>query len=226
MIWTALILGFAGSLHCVGMCAPLALAVTAKAIGTRLIYNSGRILIYGLLGGVVASISLLIPLSRYQNLLSLILGAMLITLGLADIFHLRIRMAFPILSMLNSTLKKGFAKYLSGKSLSKVFLLGILNGFLPCGLTFLALSYCVILPTPTDGFTFMVLFGIATLPALLISTSIFHWLAHRFKLSQQRITVSLFMISGVLLIARVFLVHMPHASSVANGMMDIVICGK
>ncbi|HMR57037.1 MAG TPA: sulfite exporter TauE/SafE family protein, partial [Cyclobacteriaceae bacterium] len=53
-MWTAIVLGLAGSLHCAGMCSPLAMAVTAKKpfVINKVVYNSGRILIYGLLGAL------------------------------------------------------------------------------------------------------------------------------------------------------------------------------
>ena len=59
MLLTALILGFTGSLHCLGMCSPLAMMVTgqsAKGFTKRLVYNSGRIVTYSVAGFIVASI--------------------------------------------------------------------------------------------------------------------------------------------------------------------------
>jgi sulfite exporter TauE/SafE len=229
MIWTALILGFAGSLHCIGMCSPLAMAVTrtsANALVNRLLYNTGRIFTYGILGAVIASIGFAFPISKYQNLLSLILGLSLITIGLASISRLSIPLVTSALSRLSSILKNVFAQFLKQKNYGSVFLLGIFNGFLPCGLTFLALYYCVILSTPIEGFVFMILFGAGTLPALLGFTSAFQWIVQRFHFSSQRLTTTLFVLSGVLLVARIFLIHIPHANSLAGSMIDIVICGK
>src|SRR5258708_4922370 len=170
MVWTALILGFAGSLHCIGMCSPLAMAVTkmsSKAIVSQLLYNIGRIFTYGVLGAVIASVGFAFPISKYQNLLSLVMGVILITCRFSSVSHLRISFVSVLLSKFNGVLKKRFSYFLQRKNLASVFLLGTLNGFLPCGLTFLALSYCVILTTPLEGFIFMILFGTSTLPALL-----------------------------------------------------------
>ena len=58
MLWTAFLLGLAGSLHCAGMCGPLALALPATGTGTvgyvtgRLAYNLGRLATYSVLGVV------------------------------------------------------------------------------------------------------------------------------------------------------------------------------
>ncbi|MBI1766983.1 MAG: sulfite exporter TauE/SafE family protein [Bacteroidetes bacterium] len=229
MIFVALIMGFAGSLHCIGMCSPLAMAITkvsSKALANRLLYNAGRILTYGIMGALIASIGFAFPISKYQNVLSLIMGLALIIIGFASVSRRPIPFITLVLSKSSNLLKKAFAQFLIHKSFGSIFLLGTLNGFLPCGLTFLALSYCVILPTPSEGFTFMIVFGAGTLPAMLGFTSLLSWLTRRFSFSSQRLTTSLLVISGLLLIARIFLIHLPHAHSVANGMLDILICGN
>jgi hypothetical protein len=200
--------------------------VSSKVIGSRFLYNFGRIFTYGILGALIASIGFAFPISKYQNLLSLVMGLTLITAGLVSISRLSIPLVTSLLLKLSGVLKKLFSRFLTQENYGSIFLLGVFNGFLPCGLTFLALSYCVILSTPTEGFTFMILFGAGTLPAMLGFTSLFQWIVQRFHFSSQRITTVLFVISGVLLIVRVFLIHMPHSNSIAGGMLDVVICGK
>jgi sulfite exporter TauE/SafE len=75
-MWTAIVLGLAGSLHCAGMCSPLAMAVTAKKpfVINKVVYNSGRILIYGLLGALAAAFGSLFSLTAYQSVLSFLMG--------------------------------------------------------------------------------------------------------------------------------------------------------
>src|SRR5437879_8947266 len=88
MIYTALIMGFTGSLHCIGMCSPLAMTVTkisSNAMANRLLYNTGRIFTYGLLGAIIASIGFAFPILNYQNILSLIMGLALILIGFASV---------------------------------------------------------------------------------------------------------------------------------------------
>lgn len=226
MLWTAVILGFAGSLHCMGMCSPLAMAVTKMSknmILSRLLYNGGRILSYGLLGGVVASIGLGFPLMRYQNLLSILLGIALVVIGTAGV-SIRVPFVMRIFGKVSLVLKGLFSKYLQRMSYTSTFFLGSLNGFLPCGLSFLAFTYCVTLPGPLDGFIFMALFGVGTLPVMLGFTSIFQWAIDKFHFSSHRITTGMLVVSGVLLIARVFIVHHPETGSFADTVVDIVIC--
>src|SRR5687767_14417741 len=92
MIWTALIIGFAGSSHCLGMCSPLAMAVTTRSsvLLNRTIYNTGRIFTYGILGSIIASFGLAFPLIKYQNIFSLLLGIAMLVIGLTGISAIRI----------------------------------------------------------------------------------------------------------------------------------------
>ena len=108
---TALILGFAGSLHCVGMCSPLAMAVsnvTPRALLNRFIYNMGRILTYGVLGASIGSLTMILPLSKYQNLVSILLGIILLFVG-AGLMSTNIKALSDPLGKFTSLLKKLFA---------------------------------------------------------------------------------------------------------------------
>ncbi|MBS1487219.1 MAG: sulfite exporter TauE/SafE family protein [Bacteroidetes bacterium] len=227
MLYTALIIGLAGSFHCIGMCSPLAMAVThhsSQVVQHRLLYHSGRIVTYGFLGALITSVGFALPLARYQNLLSLSLGVLLIVVGLANFSHIKIKFFSSWISQFTLMLKNIFSAFLQKKNDGSVFLLGIINGLLPCGLTLLALTYCVIMPTPAEGFLFMVLFGAGTLPALLGFTSAFRWVSERFRFHPLRMVKIFVVLSGCLLIARVFIVHLPHTHSFHDALVEVVTC--
>lgn len=226
MGWTAFILGFTGSLHCLGMCSPLAMSVTrisSSAFLNRLLYNTGRILTYGVFGSLVASFGLAVPLLRYQNLVSILLGTALIVVGLTR-SPIRIPGVTRALGAVSNQVKQWFSKALKRKTLFSTFLLGSLNGILPCGLSFLALTYCLTLAGPADGFLFMLMFGAGTLPVMLGFTEIFQWAIDRFRFNPAAMTTALVVFSGVFLIARVFIVHAAHAPSLQQGVVDIILC--
>jgi sulfite exporter TauE/SafE len=103
-------------------------------------------------------------------------------------------------------------------------LLGALNGLLPCGLVYIALTYCLTLPTPLEGFGFMIMFGAGTLPVMLGFTSIVQRIIKKFNYSLKHVTSAMMILAGVVLIARVFIVHAPHNHSLQEGMIDIVLC--
>ena len=228
MLWTALIMGFAGSLHCLGMCSPLAMAVTnlsPSVLLSRLLYNAGRIATYGLLGSMVSSIGFAFPLFKLQNLLSFLLGIALIVFGLAKISSIRVPFFTNVLGIISGKLKSLFSRFIHRKNRVSVFVLGSLNGLLPCGLSFLALASCLTIAGPLEGFNFMLLFGLGTLPVMLGFTSMFHLVLKRFHFSMPSLTRGLMIISGVLLIARVFLIHdSAPAENFTDVVVDIVVC--
>jgi sulfite exporter TauE/SafE len=226
MIITAIILGLAGSMHCLGMCSPLVMAVTnssGDAFAKRLLYNVGRIFTYGVLGSLIASVGLLAPLGQFQNIVSAVLGVTLIVAAIVGFSSFRIPILSSPVQKLSSRLKMYFSKFLSRKTLPSIFILGSLNGMLPCGISFLALTYCVTVATPLDGFFFMMWFGLGTLPVMLGFTSIFRMIINRFQFSISRMTTVLMMISGFILIARIFFVHLPHVHA-GDSFVDIVMC--
>jgi sulfite exporter TauE/SafE len=121
-------------------------------------------------------------------------------------------------------LKTVFARTLHRKNTASLLLLGSLNGFLPCGLTFLALSFCVTLPTPIEGFAFMFTFGIGTLPIMLGLVSIVALIKNKMNWNVKHLTTGLMLLSGIILIARVFVVHELGGPEHDLNAVDIVIC--
>ena len=226
MIVTALIMGFAGSLHCVGMCSPLAMAVSnmsPRAFLNRTIYNAGRILTYGLLGASVGSLSEALPLSKFQNFVSILLGIVLLFIGTGLLKANTFLLTNGVVK-LTSRLKNLFTKFLARKNYRSVFFLGSLNGLLPCGLIWIALTYSITLQSPFESFGFMLLFGAGTLPVMLGFTTIIPNVLKRFNFNIQHVTSGMLIISGIMLIARVFIIHLPHQSSIHHGLIDIVLC--
>jgi sulfite exporter TauE/SafE len=220
-------MGIAGSLHCAGMCSPLAMTVTklsSSVVSGRIFYNLGRITMYGLLGAIVASMGYMLPISRFQNLLSVSLGLTLIIMAGVGITGIQIPFVTNALIKFTGLLKSKFAQFLHRKNPGSLVLLGSLNGLLPCGLTFLALSFCITLTTPMEGFAYMFLFGIGTLPVMLGFVSIVDLIRNKMNWNMKHLTTGLMLLSGILLVARVFLMHAPVGHSHEQDFVDIVIC--
>jgi uncharacterized protein len=220
-------MGIAGSLHCAGMCSPLALAVTNlkfPAMTNRILYNLGRITMYGVLGGTTAAIGHLLPFSKYQNLLSITLGIGLIIIAIIGVTGMRIPLVTPLFIRLTGILKAAFSKYLRQKRAGTLLVLGALNGLLPCGLTFLALSFCITLTVPLEGFIYMLSFGVGTLPVMLGLVSIADIVKNKMHWNINKVTTAVMILSGILLIVRVFLVHIPDGNAHEMNLVDIVIC--
>lgn len=222
---TAITLGLAGSLHCLGMCSPLVMAVTAaqpKVPLNKVVYNLGRITTYGLLGAVIGVAGFVIDLSWLQNWMSVLLGVLLIVFGVAGVSRIRIPVLTNLVNKLVASIKIQFSKLLATKGRTSLFALGMLNGLLPCGLTYIALAYCVTLD-PITGFAYMFVFGLSTLPVMLgLTVVLTKWLM-RFQFSFKKATTIMMISLGVLLVARAYVFHSGHSHSFDEH--GITICG-
>lgn len=209
--WTALLLGLTGSLHCAGMCSPLVIAVTGgrSAFLRRLEYNAGRIAVYGFFGGMAAWLGNAFGWTAYRGILSVVTGTVMIAFALAGITRLRIPVVTPVIQRMTMLLKKYFGWFLSRKAWYARVAMGAVNGLLPCGLTYLAVTYCLILPSPADGIWFMLVFGAGTLGVMLGFPMLVSMLARRFRFNFSKVATVMLLLAGVTLVGRAFLEHSP-----------------
>lgn len=225
MIWTAVLMGFAGGLHCAGMCGPLVLAATARSpfAGSKLVYNAGRVLTYSLLGLLAGSVGELFQISQYQNLFAYVAGGILLLMGLGAISGFNIPLITPMLYSFTNWLKNKMGGFLKGKN--NVFVLGMLNGLLPCGLTYLALSYCFTLDGAAQGFFFMIFFGVGTIPVMAGMMWVIGLALKKVKLSYQRVSMIVLIAIGSLVIGRAVFTHSHAEKNHANEVTtNEVIC--
>lgn len=169
MLWTAFLLGLAGSLHCAGMCGPLALALPATGPGRagflagRLAYNAGRVATYILLGAVFGLVGRSLALVGIQRWVSLTAGALMLA---ALLFSTRFGTVGPLVNGVGR-LKGLLGPLLRRRSIPSVGLLGLLNGLLPCGLVYAAGAAAATVGTVPGGMAYMGLFGLGTVPLML-----------------------------------------------------------
>jgi len=169
IITTGFLLGLIGSLHCAGMCGPLVLALP-KTAGARsgdlfgkLLYNGGRILTYCILGALFGMLGQSLVFAGVQRWLSLGAGA-IILIGL--LVSMRYQLSAPATFIL-SRVKSGMGRALRQRTRSSLFALGFLNGFLPCGLVYVACAGAVAAGGFIPSISYMLLFGLGTLPMML-----------------------------------------------------------
>ncbi|HVU94149.1 MAG TPA: sulfite exporter TauE/SafE family protein [Puia sp.] len=154
---SALALGLLSSLHCVGMCGPLLLALPSRS----LLYHVGRILTYSCLGLLFGSLGRHIYLAGWQRSLSIAIGSLILLLFIAR------RLGFGIPRI--NPLQRLLIRLWRSPSTPTFFILGMANGLLPCGMVYLALAAALTRTTTSQATLFMTCFGIGTLP-LLITT--------------------------------------------------------
>ncbi|HEU6447027.1 MAG TPA: sulfite exporter TauE/SafE family protein [Verrucomicrobiae bacterium] len=213
-VWTAFILGLLGSLHCAGMCGPLALALPATGkhfrgfVLGRIAYNFGRVLTYcamGIIFGLVGKTFLLAGIQRWASIaLGIILLAGLVT-------SRRTILSFQF-SRWIEYLKSKMGVLVRSHSFWSLLLLGLLNGLLPCGLVYVAGSAAMLAGSALNGAQFMFFFGLGTVPMLLaisLSRNLFPT-ALRLKLLKL-VPVSVFILAS-LLVLRGLALGIPYLS--------------
>jgi len=172
-LYAAFTLGLLGSLHCIGMCGPLVIAVPtsasskAKFLFERIVYNIGRALCYAVIGFIFGFVGNKILLVEAQQYISLILGVvLLISVAVPLSFSVKFNSAKPIRKF-NGFVKSAYSNLFMKRGLSVLFAMGFMNGLLPCGLTYTALIGATVVADAYQSSLFMFTFGIGTIPALV-----------------------------------------------------------
>ena len=173
LLWTGFLLGLVGSFHCAAMCGPLVLAVHSLPVASgaarhswavrRILYNFGRMTTYALLGALSGSIGHTLNLAGLQRWLSLSAGA---TILVVLVLSSPIAVQTPAYRVV-AWLKSAFAYLLRHRTLASVFLLGGINGLLPCGLVYAACAAAIASGEIAGGVEYMLAFGAGTLPMML-----------------------------------------------------------
>lgn len=172
MFYTALILGLLGSFHCLGMCGPIAFVLPlnrhSKTISffQTFLYHLGRIISYALIGLLFGLLGKGLYLSGLQQNLSILIGIiMILVVVLPNSFLNKYNLTKP-LYMAVGRVKSALGIYLKKSSLKAFFVIGFLNGFLPCGLVYMALFAAISTGSSLNGALYMALFGLGTVPMM------------------------------------------------------------
>ncbi len=208
MFYLAFVLGLTSSLHCVGMCGPIALALpvhrrsgAGKALGIVL-YNLGRISVYALLGALIGSIGFAASLGQWQNWLSVLAGGLMLAGAIGSLKWWENLPFQGIASRGTSFVYRNIQSRLSKGSFGSLTVMGMLNGLIPCGMVYLALASALALPDAASGAAYMALFGSGTLPAMLATGFLGQWASVKWRLGFKRATPYLIAVAGIVLIVR------------------------
>ncbi len=197
-------LGFLGSFHCVGMCGPLALALPAhtisskKALIGRVFYNMGRVSVYIILGIIFFYFGELLYLHKFQNSFSIVLGFLCILFFISNLLGKKKILHLP--KWIQSFIQKPLYHLYKQESFNSFFLIGILNGLLPCGFVYMALTASLSITKLYACILFMLGFGLGTWPAMMaisIGLRLFPQSYQKFFLLAQPIFI---LLTGLILI--------------------------
>ena len=217
IIGPAFVMGLAGSLHCIGMCGPLALSLPVShdnnlsRITGGMIYNSGRILSYTAMGLLFGSFGSLIIAANWQSSLSIALGIIILLYLLFPKKYLHFSTAATVGKPF-TLLRQQLGKLFYSKKLSSLLFIGVLNGFLPCGLVYLALTSSIISASPLNGGMFMLFFGLGTFPMMFATVLMGNYLNQSLRQKIHKVVPVLLFCMAVLLILRGMNLGIPFIS--------------
>ena len=177
MLVSAFILGLLGSFHCVGMCGPIAFMLpvdhsnTVKKITQIAIYHFGRLLAYSIIGLVFGLIGKSLYIFGFQQQLTIIIGVLMILVVLIpqQTFN-KYNFSRPVYRLI-SKVKSALGSAMKKKTMDTFLTIGFLNGFLPCGLVYMALFAAIAGGNAINGILYMAVFGLGTIP--LMTTTIY-----------------------------------------------------
>lgn len=218
----AFMIGLLGSVHCIGMCGPLAFAVPSLKQGwffmvlDKLIYQFGRILAYCTLGIFIGLIGQQIWLAGFQQGISILSGVLIVLAACSRIFKLRFLKDNP--SFMLAPFNKMFNYALKHKA--NHLIIGFINGFLPCGFVYLALAGALNTANLQSSVSYMFWFGLGTLPLMFIATLGIGFTGTMFRRKINKVVPYLMLCIGIWFILRGLTLNIPYLSPAATGISN------
>jgi len=194
-------IAFLGSFgHCVGMCGGIVIAYSSTKIGqtwsktqqsiSHLLYSFGRILTYTILGAIFGYLGGVATFSNTANgILWLIAGTAMLLTGLSLLGKLKFLTLIEHSFSSSSWYRQNFKTLLHSQTFLSFFLLGMLNGLLPCGFVYFFAITAASTANPFYGAIVMIIFGLSTIPALF-SLGFFIGIFKKTKLRNMMIKLS------------------------------------
>lgn len=218
MFLSALILGLLGSFHCVGMCGPIAFMLPVdrqnsfKKVVQISIYHFGRLLTYSLIGLVFGLVGKSLYIFGIQQQLSIAIGILMIVIVLIPYktFN-KYNFSKPLFNFI-SKVKTALGKELKKKTPDTFLTIGFLNGFLPCGLVYMALLGAIATGSALEGSLYMFIFGIGTIPLMTTAIYFSRFLSGVVRKKIQKAIPVFIVIIGLLFILRGLGLGIPYIS--------------
>jgi len=218
MLYSAFILGLLGSLHCVGMCGPIAFMLpvdrsnSLKKVSQIGVYHIGRLLAYSLIGLIFGLLGKSLNLFGVQQQLSITIGILMIVVVLIPYrTFAKYNLSKPLNKVI-SKVKSNLGQALKKKTPDTFLTIGFLNGFLPCGLVYMAVFGAIATGNLLQGSFYMVLFGIGTIPLMTSAIYLGKFLNQTIKQRIQKAIPVFVVIIGVLFILRGLGLGIPYIS--------------
>lgn len=218
MLISAVILGFLGSLHCIGMCGPIAFMLPVDRsnnikkflqIGS---YHLGRLFTYGIIGMIFGLLGKGFYLFGYQQQLSIAIGLLMVLLIILPKKTLHKYSLSKYFYAAVGKIKSALGKSLKRKSADTFFTIGFLNGFLPCGLVYIAVFAAIASGSMIESGLYMVVFGLGTIPLMTSSIYFLSLIKENTRRKVRKLIPVFVVITGILFIVRGLGLGIPYIS--------------
>ncbi|MFY1047886.1 sulfite exporter TauE/SafE family protein [Chryseobacterium sp. GP-SGM7] len=224
LIISAIGLGFASGFHCIGMCGPIALSMgLTKKQATNyylqnLTYQFGRIFTYAFLGAILGIIGQGFEMAGFQQYLTIGVGILLILMALFSFGGKDFASKIPFISKFLFKVKSNLGKLLQKADYRSRFTTGILNGFLPCGMVYMALTASLASGGIWQSASYMALFGLGTLPFMFTVVLVGNLINQSFRIKVLKFIPLVMIILGGLFILRGLDLGIPYISPPSEAM--------
>lgn len=213
------LIGFLGGFsHCIGMCGGIVLTYTIKIrendpvnepskwqlIKPHLLYNSGRIITYSILGEIFGfiggTIGVILAIHDFQGVLQLLTGIIMLLIGieLAGLIPSISPDSFPGLNIF----KRQVTSFFNRVNRKNIFGLGLILGLLPCGLVYVAGAEAAATQSIMGGMLTMFVFGLGTFPAMLLTGLTAHLISTKLRHRLYRLAAVLVIVLSFFTILR------------------------
>ena len=218
MLYSAFIFGLISSFHCIGMCGPIAMMLPvdrtnqAKKVTQIITYHIGRLTAYGTIGFVFGLLGKGFFLAGIQQNLSIFIGAaMIIVVLIPEKIFAKYNFSKPEYRLI-SKIKTALGSQFRNKSYKSLFTIGLLNGFLPCGMVYVALFGAIAMQSESLGVLYMILFGLGTVPMMSSIVYINSYLTMPVRNKIQKLIPYVAVLIGCLFILRGLGLGIPYIS--------------
>ena len=218
MLYTALLFGLISSFHCIGMCGPIALMLPldrnnqTKMVTQIIIYHLGRLFAYASIGFIFGMLGKGFLLAGFQQKTSIIIGIFIVFIVVTpEKVFANFNFSKPVFKAITKV-KSALGSQFKDKSYKSLFTIGLLNGFLPCGMVYVALFGAVAMQSPFVGVLYMILFGLGTIPVMssVVYLNNFITISLRNKIQKAIPYIAVFI--GILFILRGLGLGIPYIS--------------
>ncbi|WP_199120430.1 sulfite exporter TauE/SafE family protein [Pedobacter sp. ASV28] len=229
-LYLAFLMGFLGSLHCAVMCGPIMLGLPLQKqhlfenAVQLFLYQLGRITVYVFLGILVGALGNSLSIFANQEILSLVIGVLFVVFAVVQLSGLyvgglrsyQLKLITPLSRLMGKVLRLRFWGFFAG----------LLNGLIPCGMVYLALTTALSNASAQSGAMFMLMFGLGTAPLMFFVSFGGVYLKKYIKFNIQKLLPWFMLLMGILFTARSLNLGIPFLSpSHHAGYSSGVYCG-